>query len=620
MHKAIVFLLLFSTLTNGLGQQVDTLLADSLRVVDIIATPDPLPPVYKTDSIQLRSLNLFNASLSDALEVNPIHLRDYGPGQLTSISLRGTSASQTSILWNGVNINSPTLGQADLSMIPIAGSTTAEIRYGNANRRDGFGGIGGSVNLTSEIEEAPSAEITLGAASFNTYSAGTRVNYQLGNKWLLSTAISGAYSENNYSFSDYTQLESPEVEMSNSAFNRLSVEQHAIIKIKDTQQLKFNGLWTQTKRQIPPSIGVQSSLQEQSDNLGVLAVSYIKSQGSRKLEASIGYKYGFLTYQDPNAAIHTDYLNHGVQAKVYGKRNLGAKDVIHANVLLSTDWALSEIFNESRVQARAELGYERKLTSFLSLFTSIQPELLNDSVLGILPTVGLKGELLKGKLSWFGTWSRNVRAPTLNDLYWQPGGNPNLKAERDEAFEVSINWKQHLKEIKTSFTLTGFKAKTTDLLVWIPTDQGFTAPVNQDYSDRIGVEANVSLHRDFGKTNIHLNVSGTFLSTNNGKGQSNIYIPDAEFRVQTGVTHKNQMVTVLYSYTGDRFVDRENSTYLPAYDLVDIKYVYNNINVSKSLNLSVSLEACNLFNKSYMVMAGRPMPRRNYRFTLNIKI
>ena len=68
-------------------------------------------------------------------------------GDLASPSFRGTGASQTVIDWNGININSPTLGQADLSLIPVGLIDDIHIYYGGASLLLNNGGIGGAINL-----------------------------------------------------------------------------------------------------------------------------------------------------------------------------------------------------------------------------------------------------------------------------------------------------------------------------------------------------------------------------------------------------------------------------------------------------------------------------------------
>ena len=48
------------------------------------------------------------AALVELLEARtPLYIKNYGPGQLASILLHGTSARHTAVLWQGLNINIP---------------------------------------------------------------------------------------------------------------------------------------------------------------------------------------------------------------------------------------------------------------------------------------------------------------------------------------------------------------------------------------------------------------------------------------------------------------------------------------------------------------------------------
>jgi len=51
-------------------------------------------------------------------EQSAIYLKNYGPGRLNTTSIRGASSSQTAIVWNGIPLIQPMLGQFDLSLFP----------------------------------------------------------------------------------------------------------------------------------------------------------------------------------------------------------------------------------------------------------------------------------------------------------------------------------------------------------------------------------------------------------------------------------------------------------------------------------------------------------------------
>ena len=67
--------------------------------------------VVSLDSSYLQTYS--SASLADALQARtPLYLKSYGASGLSSVSFRGTSASHTAVLWNGLNISIPGVGGA----------------------------------------------------------------------------------------------------------------------------------------------------------------------------------------------------------------------------------------------------------------------------------------------------------------------------------------------------------------------------------------------------------------------------------------------------------------------------------------------------------------------------
>jgi hypothetical protein len=89
-------------------------------------------------------------SLGDLLqETSPIFVRQYGAGMVASPSFRGTSPGHTALFWNGVPINSISLGQSDLSILPVQATDRVEVQFGSAGALFGNEAIGGSVHLST---------------------------------------------------------------------------------------------------------------------------------------------------------------------------------------------------------------------------------------------------------------------------------------------------------------------------------------------------------------------------------------------------------------------------------------------------------------------------------------
>ena len=98
-------------------------LQDTVRVKEIIVKSSSKPSVlngfmdHTIDSMVLKDYKLTDIS-SVISENTPLFVKNYGPGAISTISFRGTGASHTQLLWNDFSINSPMLGQADLSLVP----------------------------------------------------------------------------------------------------------------------------------------------------------------------------------------------------------------------------------------------------------------------------------------------------------------------------------------------------------------------------------------------------------------------------------------------------------------------------------------------------------------------
>jgi len=104
--------------------------------------------------------------------------RNGGPGQATSIFLRGTESNHTLVLIDGVRINPGTLGGAAVQHIAPEIIERVEIVKGARSALYGTDAIGGVINIITRQADSPYVEAGFGAGSFNSQtghvSAGTR--------------------------------------------------------------------------------------------------------------------------------------------------------------------------------------------------------------------------------------------------------------------------------------------------------------------------------------------------------------------------------------------------------------------------------------------------------------
>ena len=99
----------------------------------------------KIDTAIIKRLK--TVSLSQLLiQHSPVFIKTYGPGSTASASFRGTTASHTLVLWNGMQLNSPTLGEVDFSTIPVFFTDEISLQWGSKTSANS-GGLGGVVNI-----------------------------------------------------------------------------------------------------------------------------------------------------------------------------------------------------------------------------------------------------------------------------------------------------------------------------------------------------------------------------------------------------------------------------------------------------------------------------------------
>jgi iron complex outermembrane receptor protein len=170
-----------------------------------------------------KDLENFNGRpLADLLqERSPVFVRQYGAGMLSSPSLRGTSAGHTALFWNGLPINSPSLGQSDLSILPVAAVDQVSLQFGNAGALFGNEAIGGSLHLQTnpDFSKGFQASFSQQIGSFGNLSNFLKAAYSNKN-FSTSTKVYREFSKNNFKYKDLGQIGTPEVEEDHAQFHQ----------------------------------------------------------------------------------------------------------------------------------------------------------------------------------------------------------------------------------------------------------------------------------------------------------------------------------------------------------------------------------------------------------------
>jgi iron complex outermembrane receptor protein len=232
-----------------------------------------------------------------------------------------------------------------------------------------------------------------------------------------------------------------------------------------------------------------------------------------------------------------------------------------------------------------------------------------------------------------GSIGKNYRVPTFNDLYWPWSGNPQLKPENSTSGEAGVILKNDFL-ISHLIEITWFDIRTIDRILWAPGEGGLWFPQNIGKSLSTGFEFSFRLGTQDEQYSLDGNFSIMRTTKENSDGENDqTYKKQLPFIPRTLGT-----VTLWYSpytslswmprirtsiewhYTGLRYTSVENDPagVLPSFVVAGLTCGAELHLGSLESRLVASIQ--NLFNRTYEVMAGYPMPRRSFAISFAIRI
>lgn len=613
--SSILLVLIFSQITFG------QTLSDSLKET-VIISENP-PKSYKKKELDVET-SRFSTSLSDVLEnQSTVYVKSYGKGQLSSISVRGTGASQTQLYWNGFKINSPTLGQTDLALLPVFFTDNAQLNYGNSSMKDGSGGLGGSVQLNNKLRlnEGMSFSVGQEVASFNNYTSQLEFNY--GAK-KAQHQFKGMYlsGENNFSFKDISQINKPIVKQKHNEVEQMGVQYSGLYKLGNKDLISTTIFYFNSDRNLPAIIGAAESKQNQKDkNLRTIAEwkSYRENYtGNFKLSF-------FKENMDFTDSISRIFSNTKVNT-IQSQYKIGFKiKNFDFEPLIQTSYSQVNSEGYANVVGRLENSLLLKVQQKIKRFgydLMLRQSFIDDKLTPFIYGLGTNFELIDDeKLITKFTLSKNYRYPTLNDLYWSVGGNKNLKPEEGLTSELGLESKikQH------SLSLYAFYGVINNWIQWQPTSSNYWTPVNLKSVENKGIdfEYNYSTNKKE-KLNWKITLAYGYVSSINKKsinefdntiGKTLIYVSNHKVSFSCEMDFKIMKVKYTQQYTSKVFIDASNSIYLPYYMPAQLE-VMKDIKINKTGILNASFTIGNLYNESYQVVANRPQPGIHYAFSI----
>lgn len=566
---------------------------------------------HKVNSISPEDAKKNSANLSEILRFqSPVYIKENGRGAVSSPSFRGTGAGHTAFVWNGININSQFLGQGDVNNIPSMGFDQLDVKAGSVGVIYGSGAIGGTVHLNNSLDfnKGFHASLFSEAASFGTYNNFAKASFS--NK-KFSFKFSGNYSvsENDYEVKESRNYINLNGEYSNTNFNFA-----AAYKIAPHHQVSWISEFFNGDQHFPVFFDSQTKTKYETQNVRSLLVW---DWNAPKLNNVFRAAYTEENFQ------YFDNISNPKRSGGTGKNYIMKNDF---NYFLSPKWNLNII---GEFQVNKGEGYmsgikevSRKVGSLAGLLRYFATEDLRFEA-------GIKKDFVEDYsspvlLSFSGNWNltkwynlnlnaaKNFRYPSFNDLYWQPGGNMNLKPETAYQFDL----KNQFTIAGVKLMLTPYYIRITDMITWIPTSMGYYSPVNTYKVQSYGLESQIEYERKFGKHSLRSNLGYSYTkSTNVETGKQMMYVPLHKFFGNIDYRYSFLKIYVQGMYNGLTYADSEEkrSTAIEPYFVM-------NAGISGTFlkNYTIGGKVNNIFNEIYQTTAFYPLPKRNYSVYLNI--
>lgn len=568
--------------------------------------------------------NYSGKSLADLLqERSPVFVRQYGAGMLSSPSFRGTSAGHTALFWNGLPINSPSLGQSDLSILPVAAIDQVNLQFGNAGALFGNEAIGGSLHLQTTPEFSKGFHASLGQqigsfGSINTHLRGSYSNQQLS----TSTRIYREFSKNNFPFRDLGQIGTPEIKEDHAQFEQVGFVQDFALNVSEKSQFKTAIWYNKTVREIQAVMG-STSRDSQEDQSIRAVLDYFNFGHNSVLNIKTGLVKDELIFNGSLSKTDQYFLSSDWD-KIFSDQ-LTFKAGLRFT-LIQADLS-SYKTSDQRIEAYQSVKYQP--TKKLAFSLNLRELVYLDQFAPFTPSLGMDSDFLeKGKQSikLKSSIGKGFKVPTLNDRFWIPGGNPDLLPEESWSGELGLYWKYN-GETKWSNSLTYYRMSVDNWIIWSPRGSVWT-PDNIKQVSSQGIEYQGDANRNFGFWNWKLDWSYTWnraVTTEGiGEGDPSIgkqlpYTPSHQANAKISTERNGVSAYLMIFFVGERAVTSDNPRMMPAYQLFNFGLGYHNLQW-KNVSIPISFQINNLFNTDYQVLYLRAMPGRSFQFNLTINV
>lgn len=623
--------------TDSISRVLDEVVVNAERTERQLVTQQTL------SGSELQALS--STSVADALKYFAgVQIKDYGGlGGLKTINVRSLGAQHTGVFIDGVRVTNAQNGTVDLGKYSL--STLESVSLYNANRLNRCQSAseyasGATVYMQTRRPQSDSLSVQLKTASFHTY--GGKANWQF-SKDRLQGFLDAEYtnSKGDYPFRYKSRYE-----------DTIGVRANSDIELLRVEGALFSGdfqshIYYYTSERGCPG-GVVRRLSDKYDNVGREWDRDFFVQGTwdhefnayQRVRATSKYTQEYLRYctdypENQNTArVDNHYRQNDTYAALsycltpmpWLSLNMGA-DTRYSN--LTSD--LKQFDRVSRFDGKAVLAGQLSWQGFNAAVSYLWQYYKDDTKIN----VGAADPLFKATPSvslsytrWGLTaraWYKQIfRAPTLNDLYYTQAGNRSLKPEFTRQWNIGLEYHDAPGHWNISVQADAYRNDITDRIVCLPMKGTYTwSMLNYGKTLCHGLNGSLSVQRSSNDWLAGITASCTVQDDRNQTD------PDDEDTWNMTICYSPRFSSGVTAMAAWRFLtlsvsELHVSERMWSYaDPEDILKPYDNLDMKLSAEFphwGLSIEANDVLDVQYELIQRYPMPGRNFKLTLTIKL
>ncbi len=564
-------------------------------------------------------LKNIQSSFSSTLhQLSLANVRNYGPSQISTVSIRGLGAQHVATLWNGINVTNTMHGTADVSLfIPYSILQNNIIRYGVSEEYGCNNQVAGTIlqNNFSRDESGLDLVLSLHTGSFNKHQQYIGLK-NTNAKQLLGFDFFHESADNNFKYQstpgskvwDKTNKHSKnELYQSNLMYEQ---------QISLHYTFRAAASYTYAYREIAPATheSVNDAVQQDQQFKSYASLMYLKNKLT--IKAQTAYVLESLNYTNTSAGVYSKSKLHKQITQLVFQRDIARAHQLHLKLennfsLADNASYVKEMPTQNNLSVLLKYTYDVKK---INITVSANQQLIQRQVAPFLFETQVTYRPHKN-IYIIAKGARVYRYPTLNDLYWNQGGQSDLQAEKGWSTEYSIFYGVTKNHFYFNTKATNFYYWINNWIQWTPTSYGYWTPKNTKKVFSRGIEIQSQVKYENNKLAINLQTGYSYIlptqvNDDDLFGKQLIYETRHKFFVNYSMSVYHVVLSYSFQYTGSRYTSSDNAYSLPAFHTSDIKVSY--ACPIKQMVLEPYFSVQNLSNTSYQMMQGRPMMGRNY--------